>query len=56
MDLTVFWTWTSAMQQQFAELLRFVYDCSTQRKESPHKDMVQDNAEWTELCSYWSGF
>jgi hypothetical protein len=52
MDLTVFWACTSAMQQQFAELLRFVYDCSTQRKESTHKVMVQDNTEWTELCSY----
>jgi hypothetical protein len=52
MDLAAFWASTNDMQQQFADLLRFVYDCSTQRKESPHKAMVQDIAEWTELCSY----
>jgi hypothetical protein len=50
MDPEEFWASTNNMQQQFAELLRFVYDWNTSRQDSTHKKMIQDSAEWSELC------
>lgn len=51
-DLEEFWASTRTMQQLFTDLLRFVYDWNTERRDSPLKMMIQDSAEWTELCGY----
>ena len=51
-DLEDFWASTNTMQRLFADLLCFVYDCNTERQQSPLKKMIQDSAEWTELCDY----
>ena len=57
-DIAAFWVRTNDMQLEFAKLLRFVYDWKTPRKgntttkELSHKQMIQDSAEWSELCEY----
>ncbi len=51
-DLEEFWASTNAMQGLFADLLSFVYDWKTERRHSRLKMMIQDSAEWTELCDY----
>ena len=57
-DIAAFWVRTNGMQLEFAKLLRFVYDWKTPRKgktttkELSHKQMIQDSAEWSELCEY----